>query len=197
MLPVFGWFLYSDTVGIRLFDTSNNWMAKNSLIAKWSVNWMVILNRYSNVRFVSGCQIVRCLNDGPKTGMKKKPVYGPKCQLFKWLAKSYGTIWIQDAFSVLYSDESGIQMSGNPVTVRPLSHVTCAIWFFFLKIFFFVHQESFGGCGYHLAWQGGFSSWSDWWKGDDQGRPVLHWNQVHLKVKAFCSISKRLQWGFE
>ena len=29
------------TVGIRLSDTSGNWMAKNCPIAEWSSNWMV------------------------------------------------------------------------------------------------------------------------------------------------------------
>ena len=33
---------------------------------------------YSNGRFVSGCQMVRYLNGGLKTGLKKT-VYGPKC----------------------------------------------------------------------------------------------------------------------
>ena len=42
---------------------------------------------YSNSRFVSGCQMVRYLNGGLKTGLKK-PVYGPKCPAFKWSAKS-------------------------------------------------------------------------------------------------------------
>ena len=37
---------------------------------------------YSNSRFVSGCQMVRYLNGGLKTGLKK-PVYGPKCPAFK------------------------------------------------------------------------------------------------------------------
>ena len=36
---------------------------------------------YSNGRFVSGCQMVQYLNGGLKT-MLKKPVYGPKCQVW-------------------------------------------------------------------------------------------------------------------
>ena len=43
----------------------------------------------------------------------KKPVHGPKCQVFEWSAKSSDfTIWISDTHDVWYSDKSGIQMSG-------------------------------------------------------------------------------------
>ena len=37
-------------------------------------------------RFVPGCQVVRYSNGGLKTGLKK-PVYGPKCPVFKWAIK--------------------------------------------------------------------------------------------------------------
>ena len=36
---------------------------------------------------VSGCKIVPYSNGGLKTGLKK-PVYGPKCAVFEWSAKS-------------------------------------------------------------------------------------------------------------
>ena len=42
---------------------------------------------YSNGRFVSGCQMVGYSNGGLKTRLKK-PIYGPKCPVFKWPAKS-------------------------------------------------------------------------------------------------------------
>ena len=42
---------------------------------------------YLNGRFVSGCQMVRYSNGGLKTRLKK-PVYGPKCPVFEWFAKS-------------------------------------------------------------------------------------------------------------
>ena len=42
---------------------------------------------YSNGRFVSSCPMVRYLNGGLKTRLKK-PVYGPKCLVFEWSAKS-------------------------------------------------------------------------------------------------------------
>ena len=57
---------------------------------------------------MSGCQMFRYSNDGPKNGLKK-PGYGPKCLVFKWSAKSRDfTIWIPNTQTVLYSDESGI-----------------------------------------------------------------------------------------
>ena len=44
---------------------------------------------------------------------RKKPVYGPKCPIFEFSAKSRDfTIWILDTNTVWYSDESGIQVSG-------------------------------------------------------------------------------------
>ena len=65
---------------------------------------------YSNGRFVSGCQNVRYLNGGLKTGLKK-PVYGTKCLVFEWSANSCDlTIWIGDTHTVQYSDESSIQV---------------------------------------------------------------------------------------
>ena len=43
----------------------------------------------------------------------KKPVYGPKCLVFEWCAKSHDfTIWIADTHTVLYSDESSIRVLG-------------------------------------------------------------------------------------
>ena len=53
----------------------------------------------------------------------KKPVYGPKCTLFEWAAKSRDfTIWIPDNQTVRYSDESGIQVLGiQMVSVFDLS----------------------------------------------------------------------------
>ena len=45
-------------------------------------------------------------NGGLKTGMKN-PVYGPKCLVFEWYAKSHdSTIWILDTYV------SGIQVFG-------------------------------------------------------------------------------------
>ena len=47
--------------------------------------------------------MVRYLNYGLKIGLKKA-VYGPKCLVFKWSAKSMDfTIWIPDTHSVWYS----------------------------------------------------------------------------------------------
>ena len=44
---------------------------------------------------------------------QKKPVYGPKCLVFEWSAKSCDfTIWIPDTHTVRYSDESDIQVFG-------------------------------------------------------------------------------------
>ena len=43
---------------------------------------------YSNGRFVIGCQMVWYSNSGLETGLKK-PVYGPKCPVFEWSAKSH------------------------------------------------------------------------------------------------------------
>ena len=43
---------------------------------------------YSNGRFVLGCQIIRYSNGG-----LKKPVYGPKCLVFKWSFKSRDFFW--------------------------------------------------------------------------------------------------------
>ena len=50
----------------------------------------------SNCRFVSSCHMVQDLIGGLKTGLKK-PVYCPKCPVFKWSARSPDfTIWILD-----------------------------------------------------------------------------------------------------
>ena len=50
----------------------------------------------SNGRFVSSCHMVQDLIGGLKTGLKK-PVYCPKCPVFKWSARSPDfTIWILD-----------------------------------------------------------------------------------------------------
>ena len=55
--------------------------------------------------------MVRYSNCGLKTGLKKKPVYGPRCPVFKWSAKSCDfTISIPNTHTVQYSDESGIQV---------------------------------------------------------------------------------------
>ena len=54
--------------------------------------------------------MVEYSNGGLKTGLKK-PVYGSKCQIFKWSAKSCDfTIWIPDTHIVWYSEEYGIQV---------------------------------------------------------------------------------------
>ena len=51
-------------------------------------------------------------NGGLKTGLKK-PVYGPKCPVFKWSIKSRDfTIQISDTHTVQYSDESCILVFG-------------------------------------------------------------------------------------
>ena len=42
---------------------------------------------YSNGRFVLVCQMAQYPNGGLKSALKK-PVYGPKCLVFKWSAKS-------------------------------------------------------------------------------------------------------------
>ena len=54
---------------------------------------------YSNFRFVSGSQMVRCSHDDQKTGWKK-PVFSPKCLLFEWSAKSLNTFTVR--YSVVY-----------------------------------------------------------------------------------------------
>ena len=44
---------------------------------------------------------------------ENKPVYGPKCLVFKWSAKSGDfTIWILDTQEVRYLDEFGIKVFG-------------------------------------------------------------------------------------
>ena len=48
---------------------------------------------YLNSRFVSGCQMVRYLNGGLKTVLKKS-AYGPKFPVFEWSAKSRGDFTI-------------------------------------------------------------------------------------------------------
>ena len=59
---------------------------------------------YSNGSFVFRCQMVWYLNGGLKIGLKE-PVYGPKCSVFKWSAKSGDfTIWIPDTHTVRYLD---------------------------------------------------------------------------------------------
>ena len=74
---------------------------------KYSNHLNTGLGWYSNGRFVSGCQMIRYLNDG-----LKKPVYGSKCPVFKWSAKPHDfTIKILDTNTVRYSDE-GIQVFG-------------------------------------------------------------------------------------
>ena len=41
----------------------------------------------------------------------RRPVYGPKCPVFKWFFKSLDfTIWIPDTHTVQYSDKSSIQV---------------------------------------------------------------------------------------
>ena len=69
---------------------------------------------YWNGRFVSRCQMVFWKPDF------KKPIYGPKCPVFEWSAKSHDfTIWILETHTVWYSDESGIKVLGiQMVTVQ-------------------------------------------------------------------------------
>ena len=68
---------------------------------------------YSNGRFVSGCQMVWYLNGG-----LKNPVYGPKCPVFKWSAKSRDlNIGIPDNHTVQHSDEFGIQVFGMVMVI--------------------------------------------------------------------------------
>ena len=43
---------------------------------------------FYNGRLVSGCQMVWYSNSDLKTRLKK-PVFDPKCLVFKWSAKSY------------------------------------------------------------------------------------------------------------
>ena len=65
---------------------------------------------YSNGRFaVSGCQMVWYSNVGLKTGLKK-PVYGPKCIVLEWSAKSHDfTILIPDNLQMVHSCLVGSQ----------------------------------------------------------------------------------------
>ena len=54
--------------------------------------------------------MVQYWNGGLKTRLKR-PVYGPKCLVFKWFAKLHDfTIWMLGTKSVRYSDESGFQV---------------------------------------------------------------------------------------
>ena len=53
------------------------------------------LVRHLNGRFVSGCQRVQYSNGGLKTGLKK-PVYGPKCPVFEWSAKSGDYYYVRE-----------------------------------------------------------------------------------------------------
>ena len=58
--------------------------------------------------FVPGCQMVRYLKGGLEIGLKRC-VYGPKCTVIKWSAKSPDfTIWIPDTHTLQYSDESNL-----------------------------------------------------------------------------------------
>ena len=55
--------------------------------------------------------MVQYSNGGFKTELKK-PVYGPKCPVFEWSAKSPDfTIWMPDTHSIWYSDKSGVRYS--------------------------------------------------------------------------------------
>ena len=72
-------------------------------------------------------------NSGLKTELKK-PVYGLKCPVLKWSAKSHDlTIWIPDTHTVRYSDESGSQLFGiqmvTVIQIQSLSEFwTLIIW---------------------------------------------------------------------
>ena len=75
------------------------------------------LVEFSNDRFVPSCQVY----SKPKW---KKPVYGPKCPIFKWSAMSPDfTIWIPDTQSIWYSDESGIWVS----SIQMVTVIECQI----------------------------------------------------------------------
>ena len=54
---------------------------------KYSKHLKTELVRYSNGIFMSGCKMIWSLNGGLKTG-PKKPVYAPKCLVFKRSAES-------------------------------------------------------------------------------------------------------------
>ena len=55
--------------------------------------------------------MVRYLNGGLKTGQKKACLWSEMSGIFEWSAKSHDlTIWIQDAHSAPYTDETGIWM---------------------------------------------------------------------------------------
>ena len=92
----------------RLID----WLIDHSytLSLRYSNHLNTGLVWYSNGRFVSGCKMV-CIQMVVWKPYWKKPVYGPKCPVFKMSAKSCDfTSWIPDTHTVWYSDESGIQM---------------------------------------------------------------------------------------
>ena len=73
-------------------------------IPEYSGIWMVDLCPVVNG---SGIQMVVWKLDW------KRPVCGPKCQVFEWSAKWRDlTIWILDTHTVWYSDESGIHVFG-------------------------------------------------------------------------------------
>ena len=69
--------------------------------------------------------MVRYTNGGLKNWLKKL-FYGPKCPVFEWSAKSSDfTIWIQDTYTVMYSDKSGNKVLGiqmvTVITSSPLA----------------------------------------------------------------------------
>ena len=78
---------YSNHLNSRSFDDQDTLSHLNTGLVCYSNHLNTGLVWYSNGSFVSGCQTVRYLNGGLKTGLKK-PVYGPKCLVFKWSAKS-------------------------------------------------------------------------------------------------------------
>ena len=94
-------------------------MVESCLVGEYSNHLNTGLVWFLNGRFVSGSQMARYSHGGQKSGLKKL-VYGPKCPVFKWSAKSrHFNISIPDSHAVLYFDESGIQVIGiQLVTVQ-------------------------------------------------------------------------------
>ena len=57
-------------------------------IKKYNNHLNTVPVQYLKCMFVSGCQMVRYSNEGLKTRLKKS-VFGLKCPVFKWSAKSH------------------------------------------------------------------------------------------------------------
>ena len=82
-------------------------------------------------------------NTSLKTGLKK-PIYGPKCWVFEWSAKSFDlTIWIPDTHSVQYLD---VRYSDGNCSKIDLFSYTSFQWtdhfLLFKLILFFVVKAS-------------------------------------------------------